>query len=98
MKILSKNHPFITTAKKLEVMEARFGITDETVEERMKLKEKYPEFFEEYMNAKKKKENLRAVKEKVIKEIETRKNGCETVSYWKKKKEEQKIKNRIKKI
>jgi hypothetical protein len=94
---LTKNHPFILTARKLEFLEIKYGITDEVVEERVKLKEKYPEYFEEYMKAKKIKEHIKLCKEKVVREIQMRERGCETVSYYKIKNQERKEKNRLKK-
>jgi hypothetical protein len=83
-------------AQKLELLEVNYGLTDEIIEERRILKEKYPGYFKEYMQAKEKKEEIRRLKEKADKEIQMRERGCETVSFYKKKMEEQKRKNRLK--
>lgn len=92
---LSKNHPFILTASRLEFLEAEIGLTDEIIEERIKLKEKYPEYFAEYMKAKNIKQEEKLYRGKIEKEKQIKKTGGETVSYHKMKAEEQKRKNRL---
>jgi hypothetical protein len=93
---LPKNHPFISSAQRLEILEAREGATPELIKRRFMLKKRFPEYFDEYMKAKMKKESIRLCKEKAVKEIQIRKYGSETVSYHKNKIQEQKKNNYLK--
>lgn len=50
---LPKSHPFISALQKAEALERGFGtITDEVLEIRRWAKEKYPELFDAYIQAK----------------------------------------------
>jgi hypothetical protein len=92
---LSKNHPFIVEAFRLEKLAVQEGASDSVVAGRIKLQKDYPEYFAEYMEAKKKKESLKLEKEKVLKEIQMRERfGYETITYLKNKIESRKQKNR----
>ena len=91
--MLPKNHPFIIAILKLEELERKSGlVSDEIINARLELKSKYPEYFEKYIRAKNNKQSERKQKEEIEKKIQMRERGCETVSYWKKKKEQRKIK------
>ena len=94
MTTLPRNHPFITVAKKLEFLESQYGVTDDIIDARAKLKANYPEYYSEYMRAKSNKQSERKQNEKREKEIQTKERGCETVSYHKKMIEYRKKKNR----
>lgn len=89
---LSKNHPFIITARILERLERKRGVEEEVVELREKLQKKYPEYFREYMMAKNNKQKQRLFDAEKEKARQMKHRGCETVTYWKKKKEESKKK------
>jgi hypothetical protein len=92
---LPRNHPFIVAVKKLELLEANYGLTDEIMEERIRLKREYPEYFKLYMRAKRNKQEEKAQKEKIEKQIQMReRQGFESISYLKNKIEQEKKKNR----
>jgi len=94
---LLKNHPFIIEAFRLERLAAQEGASGKVIAGRKKLQEEYPEFYAEFIEAKRKKETAREMKDKVIKEIQMReRGGFETISYLKNKIEQLKIKNRKK--
>lgn len=91
--MLPQNHPFIKAIFELENLERRSGfVSDEIINIRLELKNKYPKYFDEYIKAKSNKQSERKQKEEIEKKIQMRERGCETVSYWKKKKEQQKRK------
>lgn len=80
---LPKNHPFVVEATRLEKLECVEGGSKAVVDGRSILREQYPEYFTEYMNAKRAKSALRVAGDEYEKKRQIRAYGSETVTYSK---------------
>jgi hypothetical protein len=82
---LPKNHPFIVEAFELEKIEAEKGLDKSLIEKRIKLANRYPEYYNIYMKSKGIKQEERLYNERKEKLKQIRDRGGEVISYYKNK-------------
>lgn len=63
---LKQDHPFVQAARQLELLEVEEdGITDKVINTRKELKNKFPEYYEEYIQSKNLKQQNKIHQEKI---------------------------------